>query len=206
MRTRVSLLFIVIVSLASHAARGVTLTLETAQPWSFSDTTVNDGFNTLGTVFAPRDDDVLTANFLDPSLHVLTNVRVGFTLDVSTSGFTVINPPAFVGLFTSINFTDAVGTTPTAGVNTLKFVVSGATISINGWNALRPVNDISLYDNGSVILTPSIDTSMSNVSSFGTVDYTGQFRVEYTWEVIPTPGAMSVMALAGVAAMRRRRG
>jgi hypothetical protein len=204
MRTGI-ILAAAVAAYVSTPSLGETITIETSRAWSFTDFGFNNGFLTLPSLSVDRDDEVLMDNGLDTSLHELSIIRLGFSHEVEVGGYSVPGGgPSFVTFFSSIQFFDPDGGMNSAGTNTGAFTSSGSSMNTS-WSSLLPMPDPLVFDGtGTVTLTPKVDSNLNGATG-GWASYSGTFRVEYTWNVIPAPGAMGVLGLAGMVSLRRRR-
>ncbi|MFG0256405.1 MAG: hypothetical protein ACF8GE_00710 [Phycisphaerales bacterium JB043] len=205
MRTGIILTATVAV-VSSFSSSGDTLVIETSRSWNFSDAGMNNGFSSLSSQLVDRDDDVLLDNGKDPAMHELTVVRIGLAQDIVISNYVVDGGGVqVVTFFTAMSFTDSAGTGTGIGVNTAAFTTTGSAMTIDDWNALSIMLDPSIYDGtGTVSVTPQIDSNLNGASG-GLALFNGEFRVQYTWEVIPSPGTMAMLGMMGVMGSRRRR-
>jgi len=167
--------------------------------------------------------DVLDKFDTNGGLHVLTGVTLTFegTLSANVSATALSGPQTVeVGVLGSSNATDGLFNL------LLGFSDSWTSPSLNSGDThnfgLLSVNDIAVY-NVPAVLWPvytgagTFGVDFDGSGLFGvqgggnaTIDVTnfggsGTVTVEYTYDVVPAPGALALLGMGGLVAARRRR-
>lgn len=157
----------------------------------------------------------------DPVVNLTINAAAGnsntvFTINSALVSFSTIgNLQARAS--TSLNFTDSALFAPVGSVNIASGFGSGNAFEarINGaaWMGLLPVGSYSVpggsasfFQETSVGLIPVAGTAV-NISTHFKFTLSPRDRVSgtSTFEIIPTPGSLGLLAGAGLIALRRRR-
>lgn len=158
----------------------------------------------------------------DPVVNLTINAAAGNSNTVFTINSALVSFPTIGNLMaratTSLNFTDSALFGPTGAVNITSGFGSGNAFEarINGaaWMGLLPVGTYSVPAGGSQSFFQETSTGLIpvagtavNISTHFKFTLSPRDRVSgtSTFEIIPTPGSLGLLAGAGLVALRRRR-
>lgn len=157
--------------------------------------------NATGNTNAFQNFSVVRHAALPPLFSAVTNdfVTLHTALAAASGSFVAVDIDVHAGDIIGMYGNTTVGATGTSGLNSYANAPGGNNTNIFG-------NTVPLLRSGMQFhLGNGAQTAMRDVWREGTSNTSNITRIEFQYDVIPAPGAASLLALAGIAAARRRR-